>query len=458
MKFTQELRDRLERLLTAPGDELGRWARFVRFQIQLWRFCARRLREHNAMAMSSALSFRTVFAMVPVFVLVGLAMKTGGALEQSKRQLREFIVDKGFAHIALVDRAAATQPAAEAATQPAEVLNLADRIEGIIGQAEGKLTFGTIGPVGVVVLIWSALTLLTTLEHSLNRIFEAPRSRSLGRRMFLYWSAVTLGPVALAAAAYLGHKGAVAFAQVPGVRWVLAAVGWASPVIVGILLLAALYKLMPNTKVSFRSAFGAALVAVPLWLVAKWAFGLYVRGLIGRPTLYGALGLIPLFMLWLNFSWLIFLFGAELAYTAANVWRMDSAEMAERTYLGPWELLAAALIIAREYRQATGPVRLEGIVQNMRLPETSVRQLLERLTAAAVVCPVASDSEAYVLARPADRIAIREFLETAALAGGPARGRYDPAIAGVLARLNQRTQEALGQVTLAEVLAEQEES
>ena len=452
MKVIGRLKRRVEALLTAPGEELGRWARLVRFQIQLWRFCARRLRENNALAMSSALSFRTVFAMVPVFVLIGLAMKTGGALEETKREIRQFIVERGFSHIVQSDPSA--EPAPDSTTQP-EVTSLADKIELMIVEAENKLTFGTVGPVGVVLLIWSALTLLTTMERSLNRIFGAPRSRSLVRRLLLYWSAVTLAPLVLAAAALLGGRAAKAFQGVSSFSWMVRGVAWAGPVLIGILLLAALYKMMPNTKVSFRSALGGALVAVPLWLLAKWGFSQYVASLVGRPTLYGALGLLPLFLLWLNFSWLIFLFGAQLAHTAANLTRMQSAELADKIVLGPWELLAAAVAVAQPYRAGRGPVAFEQVAGKLDLPGESVHRLIDRLTAAGVICPVESDTgEAYLLARPAEQVPVLEFLGAGGLPGEAARAEHDVSVAQALARLQGRTRQALGTVTLADLLAE----
>ena len=470
MKLIDQLRRRMERLLSAPGEELGRWARLVRFQFQLWKFCARRLHEVNATAMSAALSFRTVFAMVPILVLAGLVLKSGGALEQAKGKLRQYVIDKGFAHITRVDPAATTRPASEPTSRPVKVVNLADRIERTIEGAEKKLTFGTVGPVGIALLIWSAMTLATTLERSLNRIFGAPRGRPPIRRVLLYWSALTLGTVVLAAAVYLGGRATEAFANVPGVSWMLAGVGWAGPVILGILFVAALYKFLPNTNVSFRLAIGGALVAVPLWLVAKWAFGLYVRALIGQPSIYGALGLAPLFLLWLNFSWLIFLFGAQLAHTAANLGQMRSDELAERTALGPWELLAAAVAVAQSYLQGSGPIGLKQVADRLRLPDASVQQLLDRLTAAGVIYPVKStQAGGYVLARQAEKIPVFQFLmpgtvpvesmaagapQQAVLSLGPG---HDQAIAKSVASLQQQTQDALKNVTLADLVGRRQE-
>ncbi|MDK1032790.1 MAG: YhjD/YihY/BrkB family envelope integrity protein, partial [Planctomycetia bacterium] len=424
----------IEGILHAPAEGLGRWARFLRFQIRLWGLCARRLRLNNASAMSAALSFRTIFAMIPVIVVAFLVLKSVGVLKDSKESLRQLLDKAGVSQITVVDEAGEDKPEGEGER---EVVSLADKLEGVITGIEEKLTLSRIGPIGVILLIWAALKLLTTLERSLNRIFEAPRSRSLGRRTLLYWSAVTLGPIVLVAASYAGRAALDAFTSVPGISWLMSAVGWAGPPIVGIVMLAALYTLMPNTRVRFRAALGGALVAVPTWLVAKWAFSLYVTNLVGKGHLYGVLGLLPLFLIWMNVSWLIFLFGAELAHAADNVGRLQEAEEADRTFVGAWEFLAVALAVADGYTAGRGPATLAEISSRTKLPEVSLHRVLKRLTSRGIVCAV--DSGAYVPARPAERIRVAEVLEISERVDEAApASKFAPEIDRAVARIQDR--------------------
>ena len=72
---------------------------------------------------------------------------------------------------------------------------------------------------------------------------------------------------------------------------------------------------MPNTHVRWRPAFWGALVAAGLSEASKWAFGLYVSQALPYLKLYGAIGLVPLFLFWLYLGWLIILFGLEIAFT-----------------------------------------------------------------------------------------------------------------------------------------------
>ncbi len=451
MTSITEARQWIERLLTQPGKEMGRWARFLRFQMQLWRFCARRLWANNVTAMSAALSFRTIFAMIPALVLTFLVLKSVGVLEDGKQAMHRFLEASGFGQIALVHEGGPdSAPASEdTQTRPARVINVAEEIEAVVARVEDKLTIGRLGPVGVVLLIWTAITLLTEMEQSLNRVFGAKRGRSAVRRLLLYWSAMTLGPIILAAAAFMGRRAAGAVEHATGLSWLLAGVGWIGPFALGVLVVAALYKLLSNADVGFHAAVGGALVAVPLWLIAKWGFSLYVQRFVVSGNLYGSLGLLPLFLIWLNVSWLIFLFGAELSHTAANLTELQSAETAEQTALGPADLFAAAVAVAQPYLAGQGPVDIDRIRSHIRLPMESVRALLDRLVSLGLVCPVqGSHRPAYVLARPANGISVADLLDLRQAPLPDAASRYDGEVAAAVAHLCSQTRAAIGSLTL----------
>ncbi len=390
MKILDSLRKRLHRLHVAPVHELGRGARMLRFQIHLWRTCIRRLGENNAMAMSSALSFRTIFALIPILILIFLVAKSLGVIEDRKQALRRFLEDTGISHIRYerepderrgLDEPP-TRPGGEEGEAPRprrgrrDVIDLGESILRLVERVEAQLTIGRVGPIGVILLIWTALTLLTTLERSLNRIFEAPRSRSLVRRTLLYWSAVTLGPLIITVVSLASDEAVEGARAVPAVAWLIATLGWVLMAAVYIVLLAALYKVMPNTYVAYRSALAGALVAVPLWLLLRWAFEAYLFS-VGKSTIYGALGMVPVFLLWLNASWSIFLFGAQLAQ-ATTVARIGPELSHDRRY-GGWNLLALAIALAHAARERTGPPTRTNLSTLLHLPQGTVEELLNVL-------------------------------------------------------------------------------
>ncbi len=437
----------IERVRSAPGDELGRWAGFLRFQITLWRFCARRLWQNNVGAMSAALSFRTLFAMIPVLVLATLVLKSMGVLEDSRQSMRRLFERTGIAQINIIEQA---DPEGSSGQEP-KTLNVADEIERLAANVESKLTVRRIGPVGTVLLIWTALTLITTVERSLNRIFEAPRSRPLGRRLLLYWALLTLVPLVSVSAMYAGGQVTRVLEQQTVLAWLLGAAGWVGPILVGILVVAAVYALLPTTRVSYRAALAGAVIAVPVWLIAKWGFGLYLTRFVRTGNLYGALGLLPLFLIWLNLSWWVFLFGAQLAHTASNLGVMRTMEERRRRPVRPADLLAAAVAVAGPYENGHGPVDVETAAAALGLSKERAQRLLDRLVARDVLCRVKSRgrADAYSPVRPADRTTLTQVL------GLDAQGTHEPSVPldAAAVRAWSQARDALDQVTLADAVA-----
>lgn len=423
-----DLQRQMEDLLTRPGEQLSRGARFVRSQIELWRFCARRLRDHNIAAMSAALSFRTIFALVPLLVLAFLFMRSVGMVEDGKQALRQFLDTSGFTQIVAVrdgDEQAESQPTTALADAPPDtqstgdvvaggkVINVAEQIEQLVDNVESKLTFQRLGPIGALLLIWTAMTLLTTVETSLNRIFEATVNRSLARRIVLFWTAITLGPILIVAAVYIGRNAIEAAIEMPHIAWLAAPLGWATPGVVGILVVAMGYKLVPSTSVRFDAAFGGALVAVPAWMLARWGFAIYVERFVLKGNLYGVLGAVPLFLLWLNISWTIFLFGAELAHTATSLKQLRFAEFARRAVVGPSDWLAVALAVARPFQRGDRPAALEQLRSATGLPQESVQRIVAALVKAELVIATGDDEACYVPARPLETITVRDIYDLA---------------------------------------------
>jgi len=450
MNTAERLRQWVERVLSAPAMGLSRWGRLLVWQWRLWGRSFAQLRRHNVGAMSSALSFRAILAMVPALVLGFLVLRSVGIIGDPQQAVRKVLEQAGFHQIHLMDE----QTAATAPDQQTQV-NVARRLEQLVADVNSKLTLGVLGPVGVVLLIWTSLTLLNTMESSLNRICEAPRSRSFWRRVLTYWSAMTLGPVLLATASYLAHEAGMAAAhlisRLPGTAVTLKLASYASPVVFGIILLMGLYKLMPNATVSLRAALGGAAVAAPLWLLAKWGFGLYVEKVVGRGSLYGTLGLIPLFLLWLNLSWQIVLLGAQLAYTQDNLVRLEMAEQAQRTMLGPADRIAAALAIARRFDAGGGPMPHGRLAEELKLPLESVRQLGRQLESLRVSTPLESDiAAAYALTGPLTKLTLVQLLGL----DQPLRPGLDPGLCRTYDRLVDVARRGLRNTSVADVLAE----
>lgn len=444
--------DRLLQLLTRPGAEVSRWAAFAHFQLRLWRYAARRLNQNNVFAMSAALSFQTIFALIPILVLGLLFAKQVGALEDGKESLRTFLQSTGMSIIYATD-AVDEKPSVENAQKRRQ--SAADYIEDMVTTVEAKLSIKRIGPVGAFLFIWTALSLITTMEDSLNRVFGAVRNRGIPRRVLLYWSVMTLGPIALAVANYFGQRALEATRGVSGLSWLGFGAGWLGPIVVGTLVLTFIYALLPNTHVRVKTAAGGALVATILWLMVKWLFSLYVERFVLDGNLYGILGVLPLFLMWLNFSWMVFLFGAEIAHTAAHGRRaLEEKPVEDELVLTPTDALAVVLTVAQRFQVGDGPAGLAEIASHTALHGVSANRMLERLTTAGVLCRVRSEGEdRYVLPCPPEQMSVAEVMK-ACQPDRPttAKPQEADALARSIALIDERVHAPVQDLTVAECL------
>ncbi|QHJ01631.1 YihY family inner membrane protein [Xylophilus rhododendri] len=259
-----------------------------------WRTAAsllrQRYREDQLALTAGSLTFTTVLALVPFFV-VALAVFTAFPIfSQMQDQLQRWLV------ASLVPEGIARQ------------------VLGYMTQFSSKAS--RLGAAGLSALVITTLALILTIDRTLNRIWRVRRPRGLAQRLLIYWAALTFGPLVLAVS--LATTGAVvAFSRdvvdvVPGgVRLVLGSIE--------LLLLAAgiagLYHFVPNKPVRWSHAWGGGLAVAACLEIAKKGVGLYIGSVPTYSVVYGAFASMPIMLLWIYVAWNIVLLGAvSVAY------------------------------------------------------------------------------------------------------------------------------------------------
>lgn len=184
-------------------------------------------------------------------------------------------------------------------------------LEGFINQASRLPTFG------IVFLFATVMTLIITVEHTLNDIWQVPKRTNKLSAFVIYWIILFVAPLfiglSVLTSSYLFSlswlKGETTqFAITPLLR--------SLPLLINTLIFTTLYMSVPNAKVKFLNGFLGGLLAALLFEFAKKAFALYIRLFPNFEVIYGTLATIPIFLLWLYISWLIVLFGALVSHTA----------------------------------------------------------------------------------------------------------------------------------------------
>ncbi len=505
----------LRRVVHSPVGELSRAQRFLRYLIDLAIHCSRALRHDRAGEMAAALTYRTIFSLIPLLVTLLLVFQAFRGLDEVRKELQPLVYK--FMRIDALQTPMsplpghddlepdATTPSLDKARTPsavapslpdnqkqdvapppvdplAPVLPPAPMIDGkpvvpekeavneqvmlrvdeflsdLTDQVSG-LDFRSIGVVGLVLFIWAAIDLVVTLELSFNRVFNSPDGRPWLRRIPIYWAVITLGPVLIWLSLSVAGRLVGAAEQVPLLGILIK---WSSSLFAlaaSWLLLFLLYKLMPNTNVHADSALAGAFVAAVLWEVGKYGFGLYVNKALPYAKIYGALGLIPLFLFWVYITWIIVLFGLELTYTLQAMkgkrFKYELPSQSRQEVPGdPQWLIPIITQIGQAFNDGKG-VDVHTLADRLALPELAIVSLNTKLEAAGLIHRIEHSEDAaaqFTLSRPPSQIRIQTLLELADTLRHTSDSSRNQAGWNLLRELSQAQQLAAAQTTLDSLL------
>ena len=320
---------------------------------------------------ASALTFYSLLSIVPVVALVfGIAQGFGseGALE--KQLLKKF-------------------PGQEEVL--AQVMEFA---RSLLEQTRGGIMAG----IGLAVLFWIVIRLLSNIEHSFNEIWGIKKSRSTVRKIADYISVMLICPVLI-----IVSSGLTVFiiTQITLITEKFAFLGFFSPLIFFTFKLLPycvicgaftfIYIFMPNTKVKFFNGLIAGVIAGITYQVAQWGYIHFQVGVAQYNAIYGSFAALPLFLIWLQISWLIVLFGAEISFALQNIDTYDFEPDCSRVSLSYKRLLALQIthLITKNFSHEVKPLTAYQISHALEIPFRLVHQILYEL----VECGVAAETK-----------------------------------------------------------------
>ena len=319
-----------------------------------------------------------------------------------------------------------------------------------------KTRSGTLGVAGTVLLIFVVFALLGRIEETMNDVWGVTRSRNWLTRIEHYWFAVGLVPMLLVAGLILATGPRFA-----GVRHFVESMPLVSGVVFKFLPLALLwlafasfYKIMPNTRVCFNAALVGGVVGGSLWYLNNVFGFLFVSRVFSNSKIYGSLGLVPVFMIGLYFSWLILLFGAQVAYAFQNRKAFLEDKIAENVNQRGREFIALRLMtgIGQRFQHGLPPATLQEISAELGIPSRLAQQILQTLLAARLITEASGAEAAYVPARPLESINAHQILHAMRTGGGQELPmRDEPArkeVYGEFARIEEAEQRAASSVTV----------
>ncbi|WP_349280891.1 YihY family inner membrane protein [Polaromonas hydrogenivorans] len=246
-----------------------------------------RFREDRMGLTASSLTFTTSIALVPFFT-VALAVFTAFPMFSKLQGALEAWLVKSL----IPD-------------------NIARQVLGYLTQFSGQAS--KLGVAGLAVLVVTAIALILTIDRTLNSIWRVRKPRPLGQRVLIYWAAITLGPLVLAASlavtSYVVSASSGLVGALPvSLRFVLD-VAQFFLVAGGV---AALYRYVPNTYVQWAHAFAGGLFVAAGLEIGKKVMGIYLTAVPTYSLVYGAFAALPILLVWIYVSWIIVLMGAVM--------------------------------------------------------------------------------------------------------------------------------------------------
>jgi len=353
---------------------------FIVKQSRILYFALRGFNKDNIQLRSSALSFYTMLSIVPILAMVfGIAQGFG-----LKERLAELLTTR--------------------LQGQEEVLST---LLGFVDRYLGRINSGYIAGIGIVILFWSVMKVFSNIESSFNNIWQVKKSRMLARQFTDYISLLVIAPIFLIIASSFNVS------QLSGIAEKITFLKYLDSVLKVLVTLLSytliwfvftlIYIVIPNTKVKFGPALIAGIIAGTLFQLLQWGYVNFQSLLSSYGAIYGTFAALPLFMIWLEWSWLIVLLGAEISFAYQNIqqYEKEAEEIhVSRKHRRVLELLVLHKIV-KNFTDGGEPLDAADISDQLNIPVRIVREVIYDLLNARIIIETLTLKEREVAYQPA---------------------------------------------------------
>ena len=354
----------------------------------------RRFRESRSDIQSAALTFITLLSLVPMLAFAFSVLKNLGFYAQLQVEVITPLLEKWI-------------PISSAP----ELHNALQQMLLFVEQTD----VSSLGTIGLVTIGYALIRLLTAVEAALNDLWGVKKQRSFARKITDYLSVGVIVPVVLLIAGSMGNWGS-AWMEMQGASSAYFS-GWESFVRKSITVLLVwtgftfLYRFMPNEKILFGSAFRGGIFGGSAWLIINKILIELQIGVASYNAIYGGFSALPIFMIWIYFSWWAILIGG--AYAAAYQLNDQHRHYMLRSNVDfrSKEQLAfqVALCLAEQYEKENTQINIDDLDDELGV-ELVVLELVLLDLQRANICSVSSEKEV-VLAKDSKRISVWDVLD-----------------------------------------------
>lgn len=358
-----------------PLGELPKRKSFLIREIRIIVLAFKGFAEDKVQLRASALTFNTLLSIVPIVALAfGIAQGFG-----FDKRLETEIINNFQGHETVM-------------------LYVLDLARGFFENIEP----GLMAIVGLAILIWSVMQVLSHIEKSFNHIWQIKKARPWGRKFADYLSIMIIAPLFLILS---GSLTVMITTMVETASERISVINSVKPAIIYLLkfsqffimwvIFTLLYLVMPNTRVKFRSALVAGLIAGTMFQVIQILYIDFQVGVTKYNAIYGSFAAFPLFIIWMQLSWLIVLLGAELSFANQNVKKYEFES--ESLKVSPRQqrilMLLILNIIVKRYKNGDPPLSTSDIAELLKLPVRLSREIVYNLSESGILSEINNDTK-----------------------------------------------------------------
>ncbi|MBE6356001.1 MAG: YihY/virulence factor BrkB family protein [Lentisphaerae bacterium] len=340
------------------------------------------------------LTYYTLFAIVPMVALL-FGISKGFGLEA---MLREAVYSRFPAQHGMLDY----------------VCEIAEKT---LSEASG----GVVAGVGVVVLLWTVIWLNANVERSFNVVWGLASRRNMLRKFSSYISLILLAPVLMVIVNTL----VTLLTSLKDTNGIAGSFSWLKPVVeysitllpiaVTCLFFFFLYLKVPNTKVRWQGACVAGIITGVAFQVLQDSFVFLQSSVFAYNRLYGGFAILPLFLIWVNWSWQLILFGAEISFVHQHLRSGVFNEIRGNVDLRLRREHQLAILhrVFLEFEKGNGPVFEDELALLLRVPDVVFRSEVNELLDKGMLCRSVSTEDRRVALLPGvppDRFTIMDFM------------------------------------------------
>lgn len=351
---------------------------------------------------ASALTFYTVLSIVPILAMA-FGIAKGFGLEQT---LQVQILE-----------------AAQHSQQKEVILWLLGFGQKMLANTKGGLVAG----VGVVILLWSVMSIMGNIESSFNDIWAVKKSRSLLRKFTDYMAIMILAPLLLVSS---GSITIFISSQVNQIAEQVEVLGFVAqitnflldltPYILIWLVFFLVYLIMPNTKVNWKAALTGAIIAGSGFQIFEWIYINFQIGVAKYNAIYGSFAALPLFLIWLQTSWNLVLLGSEISYATQNYHQFAFESSLSKLSINFRKKLSLVVLgqILKDFENSK-ITTTQSLAEHLNFPQKIIHKItLELLNAQLIVyAEGVNEEEGFHPALSPEKITIRYFLSAFDKAG-----------------------------------------